>query len=364
MSRLRLVSVLAALVAAIALTACGEGGGGGGDPRSTIDSATLRGIDSGKLDLSLAVDVPGREGGDFQLQLSGPFQGGEGGDLPRLDLDATAKGSAGGERLDFEGGIVLLTDSAYVNYKGVEYEVDQTSFSIIEPILNPRAGAGQGESEASIGCQEAVGDLRVSSFVDRLAGGEGVDVEGTDTTKVSGDLDVAGALDAILGLADDPACKSQLSTAGELPSRGEVEAAQEEVEEGLKRAHVDVYVGEDDIVRRIAAQLEIEPPQRSGGGPGRANVDFDLTLSEVNEEQEISAPKNAKPLNDLFLKLGVNPLELLGLLEGGGLAELIEEVGSAATDAGSGRADQRRYLKCLGEASTPLDLQKCTRLSR
>jgi hypothetical protein len=116
-------------------------------------------------------------------------------------------------------------------------------------------------------------------------------------------------------------------------------------------------------VRRIAADLEIEPRQRSGGGPRRASVDFQLTLSGVNEEQDISAPANAKPLNDLFLKLGVDPFELLGLLEGGGLTELVEQIGSAATGTGSGGADQQKYLECLGNATTPVDLQKCLRLA-
>lgn len=364
MRRLRLISLIAALAAALALGACGDEGGGGGDPRQTIDSATLKGIDSGVVDLALAVDAPGKEGGDLDLSVSGPFEGGAKGELPRLDLDVTAKGSARGEDLDFEGGLVLLPETAFVNYEGTEYEVDALSFSIIEPILNPSAGGGPGASEGSIGCQKAVGELKVSSFVDNLRGGEGVEVEGTDTTKVSGDLDVPGALDALLELTEDPACKAQVSSVGRTPSRAEIEDAKKEIERGLKSARIDVYVGEDDIVRRISAHLEVEPRQRSGGGgPQRASVDFDLTLSGVNEEQDIAVPGRSKPLNDLFLKLGINPLELLGLLEGEGLAELVEGIGSAATGAGSGgAARQQQYLKCLGEASTPVDLQKCTKL--
>ncbi|HYP55414.1 MAG TPA: hypothetical protein VEQ41_03815 [Solirubrobacterales bacterium] len=360
MSRLSLISVLAALVAAISLSACGDGGGGGGDPRETIDSATLEGIESGNLDLTLAVDVPGKEGGDLDLQLSGPFRGGAKGDLPQLDFDATARGSLSGEELDFEGGLVLLPGTAYVNYEGTEYEVDSTSYSFIEPILDP---AAQGQSGSEARCEEAVGELPISRFVDNLRGGEGADVEGTDTTKVSGDLDVRGALDALLDLAEEPSCKAQTAAAGELPPRKEVEAARDEIEAGLKDARIEVYVGEDDIVRRISAELEVEPRQRSASGPRRASIDLELNLSGVNEDQEISAPPNPKPLNDLFLKLGVNPLELLGLLEGEGLAEIIEGIGSAATGGGSGGASQQRYLECLSEASSPLDLQRCNRLA-
>jgi hypothetical protein len=360
-----LLSVVVLVVAALALSACGEDddeGGGGGGPRQTIDAATLDGIESGNLDLTLAVDVPGKKGGDFDLTVSGPFEGGEEGELPRLDFDASAKGSAGGEELDFEGGLVLLPSTAFVNYEGVEYEVDPTTYSFVEPLLNPASAPGQGGEGSESRCEEAVGELPVGSFVDGLRGGETVDVEGTETTKVSGDLDVAGALDVLLDLSEEPACRAQLAVAGDLPPRKEIEAARDEIETGIKEGRVDVYVGEDDIVRRITANLEIEPGRRSGSGPGRATVHIGLTLSEVNEEQEISAPADAKPLNDLFLKLGINPLELLDALEGEGLGDLLEGIGGAATGGGSA-AKQQRYLRCLGEARTPVDLQRCARLA-
>ena len=68
----------------------------------------------------------------------------------------------------------------------------------------------------------------------------------------------------------------------------------------------------------ITAQVTVEPPKGSGsGGAKSVEVDLDLTLTGVNEEQTISAPANSKPLSDLFVKLGVNPIELLGLLGGG-----------------------------------------------
>lgn len=364
MNRRRLASLFAALVAAMALAACGgDDGGGGGDPRETIDAATLKGIESGNLDLSLVVDVPGKEGGDLDLSVSGPFQGGAKDDIPQLDFDVTATGSSGSEELDFEGGLLLLPNSAYVDYEGTEYEVDPGTFSFAESVIFPVELGNERKPQDKTGCQRAVGEIPVSKLVDDLRGGEGAEVEGTGTTKVSGDLDVAAALDALLDVAEDPACKSQVSAVDEVPSRKEVEAARDEIERGLKSAEIDVYVGEDDIVRRIVASLEVEPRQRSGGGPQRATVDFELTLSEVNEEQEFTAPEGAKPINDLFFKLGVDPFELLGLLEGQGLAELIEGLGSAATGE-SGRAKQKKYVQCLGEVATPVDLQKCAQLAR
>ncbi len=70
-------------------------------------------------------------------------------------------------------------------------------------------------------------------------------------------------------------------------------------------------------MRRITAQATVEPPKGSGGAKS-AEIDLDLTLTGVNEEQAISAPQGAKPLSNLFIKLGINPIELLGLLQGSG----------------------------------------------
>jgi hypothetical protein len=289
-------------------------------------------------------------------------------------------GSFDDEEVKFDGGLVLLPNSAYVNYEGTDYEVDPTTFSFVESALEQaqRQGGAGGDPADVTACQEAASKLEVGNFVDGLSDDGGADVGGTSTTKVSGDLDVSGAIDALVELAEDPACSAQIGAAGALPSESEVEEAKSQVGEAVKTAHIDVYVGEDDIVRQVSAQLAIDPPKGSGKGPQTAEIEFELKLTEVNEEQEISAPDGAKPLNDLFLKLGVNPIELLELLQGeggaGGLGGLLEGLGAAADNSGadsnsrggsgSGSAGggQQAYLKCLGEARTPVDLQNCAKL--
>lgn len=356
MSRLRIFILFAASLAlACAFAACGGGGGGGGSPQAILDDATLQGIESGSLDLSLAIDAKGSEGGSVDISLSGPFQGEGEGRLPKLDLTASASGSITGEEIDFKGGLVLFPNKAYVNYQGVDYEVDPVTFSLVKSTIEEaqESEGGDGESESVTACQEAFGELNVGDFADNIADDGSADVGGTSTTKVSGDLDVSGAIDSLVELSETPACKSQLGGAGPLPSKEEIAKAKDEVENSLKKAHVDVYVGDDDIVRRIAAQLSIEP-KGSGSGPESADIDFDLTLTGVNEEQSILPPLKAKPLTDLFLKLGVNPIELLGLLEGeGGLGGLLNEL---STGGGSGA---QSYAECLQKARTAADIQKC-----
>jgi hypothetical protein len=341
--RLRNPFLLALLLAlATAFVACGGSDNEGKSPETVLDEATLEGVQSGEIDLSLAIRAKGSEGGTLDVSLSGPFQGGGEDRLPRLDLSAKAEGRMAGEDIDFEGGLVLLPNKAYVGYEGVDYEVDPTTFSFVQATLEEaqqREGGGK-QPPSLTACQEVAGELVVGDFADNLVNEGSADVDGTSTTKVSGDLDVPGALDALADLVDDPACKAQLGAAGPLPSGDELEKAKSEVGDALKRAHVEVFVGDDDIVRRIVAQLEIEP-ERSGSGPRSVDLDFDLTLTGVNEEQPFVAPSRAKPLNDLFLKLGVNPIELLGLLEGegvpggdGGLGGLLDGFGGGSSSGG------------------------------
>ena len=334
MSRLRFLYVIAAAMAlvatSIALAACGGGGDKSSEsPQTVLDEATLQGIESGDVDLSLGVKAQGPEGGNLNVSLSGPFQGEGKGSLPQLDMTAKAKGNFNGKNIDFDGGLVLLPNTAFVNYEGTEYEVDPTTFSFVESTLAQaqREGGAETGSDGVAACQEEFGRLKVADFLENGTNEGSADVGGTSTTKVSGDLDVSGAIDSVLEVVESRACRVQLAAAGPLPSKSEVDKAKSQVAGAVKSAHVDVYVGDDDIVRQISAQLQIEP-QNGGSGPKSVEIELDLKLTEVNEEQTISAPGNAKPLSKLFLKLGINPIELLGLLQGeeGGesLGELFE----------------------------------------
>jgi hypothetical protein len=317
------------------LAACGGSSSekSGESPQTVLNEATLQGIESGEIDLSLGVNASGAEGGDLDVSLSGPFQGEGQGNLPQLDLTATAEGSAKGKDVDFEGGLVLLPNSAYVNYEGTEYEVDPSTYGFVEATLNraQRESGAQGGAEGAAACQEEAGKLKVADFVENGANEGSADVGGTATTKISGDLNVSGALDALLEVAESQACRVQLAAAGPLPSKAEIEAAEDEIRSAVKPAHVEVYVGDDDIVRQISAELQIEP-KNGGKGPKSVELDLELQLTGVNEEQTISAPDSAEPLAKLFKKLDVNPFELLDALQGEGsesLPELLEGLGES-----------------------------------
>jgi hypothetical protein len=368
--------VLLATVAALAalVSACGGGGGSDSgsseDPQKVIDKATLEGVESGNLDLSVKVKAEGKEGGNFDLSLSGPFQAGAKGELPEADLEVAVHGEAEGEKVDFEGGATLLSDRAYIGFEGEEYEVDPTTFGFVKSGFEQAQQESSGEGAEGEACQEAAAGLEIGDFVDHLSNQGGVDVEGTQTTEVSGDLNVSGAIDQIIKLTENPACSAQIEAAGPLPL-GELEKAKDELASQVKKAHASVFVGEEDnIVRKVTADLTVEPE----GSGEKVEIEFELSLGEVNEKQTISAPSNAKPLEDLFQQLGVNPLELLEGGSAGGLGGLLEGITGGGTSGGTESsgggggggpsvAESKAYLECLQNVESASDLQKCANLA-
>ncbi len=364
MSRARILSLFLALIAlASAFAACG--GGSSDSPQAVVDEATLKGVESGDIDLALEIGVKGEKSGHLDVSLSGPFQKEGEAELPELDLAATAKGSLGGEDIDFDGGVTLLGgNKAYVGYEGTEYEVDPTTYGFVKSMLKKQGGGQGGEASA---CAEAAGKLKISDFMENLKEGGSADVGGTSTTKVSGDLNASAALDAVSELTEDQACSEQLKAAGPLPSPAELDAAKGTVQDSVKDAHVDLYVGDDHIVRQLSVQATIEPPAGSGSkGVKSVELDLNLKLTGVNEGQTISAPKSSKPLSDLFLKLGINPIELLGAFEGkgaaglGGLLEGLNSAGGGSSPGGGGSSGgQQAYLECLQGAHTATAIQNC-----
>jgi hypothetical protein len=375
LSRIRILALFATLAALASLfAACGGGGSddkSGEDPQKVVEEASLEGVKSGEFDMSLDVNAEGDEGGEFEASLSGPFEAGAKGELPQAEVKVEASGSAQDEDIAFDGGLTLLTDRAFVEYEGTNYEVDPTTFGFLRSALE-QAQQQEGSEADVTACQKAAEGIKFSQFADNLENEGSEDIDGTSTTKVSGDLNVSGAIDALIKLTEDPACSSQLEAAGPLPVE-ELEEAKGELGKAIKKSHVEIAVSDDDIVRKFAMELTVEPPEAKGE---KVELEMEVTLSGVNEEQSFEKPSNAQPLEGLFKKLKVNPLELLEGGGSGGIGGLLEGVmggsssgGSSGSGSSSGGSSelgasgaQKEYVQCLQKAQTPADLQKCARL--
>jgi hypothetical protein len=379
LSRKRTAVLLAAFtVLAAILSACGGGGGGSSeDPQKVIESATFEGIESGEVDVSLNVKSTGDQGGDMTAELSGPFQSTGKASLPELALAIKANGEAEGEKINFDGGLTVLGDRAFIAYEGKNYEIDPTTFGFIKSGFEEAQQEGSKESQTAevTACQKAAEELPLGEFVDNLENEGSEDIDGTGTTKLSGDLNPKSAVEAIINLSETPACSSELDAAGALPL-DELKAEQSELTDAIKKAHVTINIGEDDhIPRKIDAEMTIEPK----GSGEKVEVEFEMTLSKVNEKQTIKAPAGAESIEKLFEQLGVNPFELLGMMEGGGgdLGGLLEGITGGEGSSGElgGQIEEgleeaelpsvessKEFTECLQKAESAADVQKCATL--
>ena len=323
LTRVRIFAVLATfMVAATALAACG-GSGGEESPREILDSVSFEGVESAGFDASLGVRASGKDAADIDVDVSGKFQS-EGVDLPQLDVTATVKGTAAGDPVDFEGGVTLLGDHGFVNYKGTEYEIDPNNFGIARslflPGLEPK---GKGEGTEIAACRRVISGVRVSDLVEKPRNEGTVEVGGEETTKVGGELDVSALADVLGELVLDLDCRVQLEAISPLPLF-ELQEVGDELSRAVQQGRIEVYVGDDDIVRRLVADFTAA---RKGQ---QVAVDLDLSLADVNEAQTIEAPKADKSVQALFLKLGINPIVFVTSAGGEVVTLLLKKVGADA----------------------------------
>ena len=371
MTRTRLLFALLALAlsaCAAFFVACGgssDSGSSDESPQKVIDQAfsgDTGKVDSGNLDLSLKVDVSGRQGGTLDATLSGPFENEGEAKVPKLDFDVSASGSGRGSNdFSFDGGLTSTGDAAFVNYKGTDYEVDKSIFDRFKQQVESGAGQqtqNQGSGKALL---QALGIDDPKALLTNLSNEGTADVEGTETTHVSGDLDVSKLVEGLKNLSSTAGALGALG-GSQLPSTDQLN----QISDAIKQAHFDIYSGNDDhILRRLTIVLGLEP---SSGSADKIDVNFDFTLGDVNGSQTIEAPSNSKPFSELLSSLGVDPSALgalgqLGLGSGSSGSDSTTTTPTAPPGQGSPNAQQaQEYLKCISGATSAADLQKCQSL--
>jgi hypothetical protein len=89
--------------------------------------------------------------------------------------------------------------------------------------------------------------------------------------------------------------------------------------------------------------MAIVPPASAEAEVSSVDVDFSVTLSDVNEPQTISAPSDAKPITDLLSQFGIGAAGPLGSLGGGSV--------------GGGGGPSAAYLDCI--ENNPSEPAKC-----
>jgi hypothetical protein len=333
-------------VVAVALVACGGGdddGGGDRDAQALLDKAFAEPVPSADVDIDLQLDVEGLEGMEDPLRVraTGPYVRAEK-SLPRLDLDVAIEAQGAGQAI--QSGILSTGDRVFLKFGGAFYEQPRAQVAQTNRRL-AREGGGSGSfSDLGLDARKWIEDARIE--------GE-EEIAGVTTEHVSGTLDVRAALADVNGLVEQST--AALGEAGEAarPLRAK---EIDRLSRSVGKPTFDVYVGkDDDVVRRVSLRIDVDVPERQRtdlGGVTGASIRFSAQLADVGGDQEVRAPRSARPLSDLTSQLG-SLGAIAGGLSGGGDATTTTPAPDAS-GAAPGLDDFERYANCL-DAADPND---------
>ena len=365
----------------MALAGCG-GGGGDENVDDLLDKAFNKDFDSADVRLDLELKLEGLPSVDkpLRIQAKGPYKSNEG-KLASFDIDLDLSTGGGGQAV--RTGRLSTGERLFVKFQDVYYEVpaDQVrrnNQQVEREDKNRKALAGVGPD-----ARKWLEDAKLE--------GE-TKVAGVDTQRVSGKLDVGATL---RGLNSFASRASRALGPGGAPTapRPLPKSILEDAEEIVKEApRFDVFVGkEDDVIRRLSANLKFDVPEKDRQrlrGLERGELELTIEFSDVDGDQKIEAPRNARPLEDLARSLGsTGALGGLGGLPGGGAgggsdgggapAPADPNLGGQPSPGGGGQPppggagqpnpeDFRRYAECLDKADVrdTRALQDCNRVLR
>jgi hypothetical protein len=339
---MRLRPLLLVLVALALVAGCG-GDDNVADSSTNVDQLlqeTFSGskdIKSGELSASVAANSGSQS---LAAKLGGPFESTGEGRLPKFDLDAALQ--AGGQ--SFEGGITSTGDQGFVSYAGTDYELAGPMYQQL------KAGYEEQAKKSHPGGDQSLAGLGIDprKWLTNAKNDGEAKVGDTDTIKITGDVDVPKLLDDVntaLGRVRSLGGTGAANLPDQLSAQDKRQAA-----DAVKDPKVEIYTGADDkILRRLVVTTKLAAPGTSSSTRS-ADLKLDIQLLNLNEDQSIQAPENAKPFKDLSSKL-----RGLGLGTIGG--------GTSSSRGGATQKNLQKYSQCVQDANGDNDkIRKCADL--
>lgn len=304
---IKFFSLFALSAVAAVLVACGGGGGeavsADEDPQAVLERAFSdeSAVNSAKIDAKMTIDVEGEEAGKVELGVNGAVEN-AGEEAPDTDLNVSIDGDIDGEKIEFEAGAVLTAEAGFVRLEGETYQIDPGMYEQVRGQIAQQTGDAEADEDSTNG--GLFGSLDAQAFLTDVSNEGTEDVEGVETVKISGTVDTDKALaeaESFLGSADT------LQGLG-MGAPGTEEFG--EVKEALGNVDFSIYVGSDDgVIRKMEFEAPVNPPDSDNSG----SFSVSITLADVNEPQDIKAPSDAKPFDELIAAIGEGALSGLGL---------------------------------------------------
>lgn len=361
----RFLLILCALTltfgSATALSACG---GSGDEDVEALLKETFgpnKPVKSGDLAMGLKLDLKGIQNlnGPVALKLKGPFASQGDNKLPRFDFTATL----GASGQNFSAGAVSTGTKGFVKFQGKSYVLTDAIFAQFRKGYEDAQKAGKTKDSKNASFQ-SLGVDPSRWLKDAKKSGE-EDIGGAETVHIEAGIDPAKFLEDVSKLLKRA---SDLGVAG--PQRenvpNELTAEQRErIAAAVKNAEMDLWTGKDDkTLRKIALVVDLEVPkdqQQATRGLQSGRITFDLTIAELNEDQQVTEPKGARPLAELQEQFG----QLLGGGAGGGSGATPPPAAPSPPGASGGAGASDEYLQCLQKAGEDVaKVQACADLLR
>jgi hypothetical protein len=353
--RVRRLAFLLAFAACL-LVACG----GGDDSESVedlLDRAFSEDIRSADLKLEAEIDLTGLLDEPIRIEAEGPFESNKD-KLPAADIELRIGSDGGGQTVT--SGVLTTGDRAFVRFQDVYYEQPRERVRQANEAIRRNSDGSDDRPLSELG-------LDPRSWLAEAEQEDDAEVAGVEARHVSGTLDVESLMRNLNRFVERSGSALGGATGQPAPPRLS-EADIRELSEAVKDPTFDIYVGKaDDVIRRVSGRVEFEIPKRSRAGLGGldgGSIVFSIEFRDVNGDQEIEAPANARPLSDLTESLGAG-----GLADGLGGGEQPETPGpqQGTPPSGGGSSDPeafRRYADCLDKArpEDTEELQRCADL--
>jgi hypothetical protein len=283
------------------------------------------------------------------VRVSGPFQSQGKQQLPKFDIALAFEGAG----QSIKAGVTSTGGKGFVNFQGSNYVVSDQVFKQFKASYEQaqsQKNKKQAQSLSSLGLDPRQWLTNPKNEGDAKVGSD-------DTIKITGGVNVGKLLDDVnqaltkvrnLGVQGTQSLPAKLTA-----------AQKKQITDSVKHPKVEIYTGKDDkILRRIVIALGIVPPKGSTTSGGSADFKLDFAISDLNKDQDVSEPSNAKPFDQLLSKLGG-----LGL---GGLGGTSGSSGSGSSNSGSGAAsgspsnkNLQKYSDCVSKAGS--DTAKATK---
>jgi hypothetical protein len=270
----------ARLVLGLALAALFAGCGGGDQPEDVLGETASRlgEIRSGTLDLSLLV-TPRDRSGASGFELRGPFSFGNDGSLPVMKVEYTQV--AAGER-----GSVVLISTGQKAYAAVGEETYE-----LTPDQTEELRSATGALERDGGFEQ----LALDGWIVDPELSDGGEIDGAETDRVRGRLDIVEAVNGLLELAR--------GFGRDLP-RIDGESAKQ-LRKATRATRFELHTGKDDRLLRsltMEADFALEVPAELRNELGDlvgGKVAFRLGIAKPNDPVRVVEPKGVRPASEL-----------------------------------------------------------------